>query len=35
MLDDLGIDHLIIESDFPREPLNFAEQSIKNLKKLI
>lgn len=34
-VDDAGIEQLFIESDFPPEPLNYAQQSIKNLKKLI
>ncbi len=32
---DAGIDRLIIESDFPNEPMQFAEKSVANLKKLI
>jgi sugar phosphate isomerase/epimerase len=34
-VDDAGIDYMVIESDFPPEPLKFAEQSIKNLKKIL
>ncbi|MDF1574046.1 MAG: sugar phosphate isomerase/epimerase [Bacteroidales bacterium] len=34
-LDDTGIDHLVIESDFPEEAMNFAEQSVLNLKKIL
>lgn len=32
---DAGIDRLIIESDFPNEPMQFAEKSVTNLKKMI
>ncbi len=34
-VDNAGIDHLIIESDFPEEPMKFAEQSAVNLKKIL
>jgi len=34
-LDDAGIDQLFIESDFPPEPLKYAERSAINLKKII
>ncbi len=34
-VDDSGIDYMVIESDFPAEPIIFAEESIKNLKKIL
>jgi sugar phosphate isomerase/epimerase len=34
-VDDAGIDYMVIESDFPAEPIKFAEESIKNLKKIL
>lgn len=34
-VDDAGIDYMVIESDFPPEPIKFAEESIKNLKKIL
>jgi len=34
-VDDGGIDQLFIESDFPPEPMKYAEQSVINLKKII
>ena len=34
-VDDAGIDQLFIESDFPSEPMKFAEQSAINLKKIV
>ena len=34
-VDDSGIDQLFIESDFPPEPMKFAEQSAINLKKIV
>jgi sugar phosphate isomerase/epimerase len=34
-VDDAGIDYMVIESDFPPEPLKFAEESIKNLKEIL
>jgi sugar phosphate isomerase/epimerase len=34
-VDDAGIDHLVIESDFPPEPMKYAETSINNLKKIL
>lgn len=34
-VDDAGIDQLFIESDFPPEPLKYAEQSAINLKNII
>ncbi len=34
-VDDAGIDQLFIESDFPAEPMNYAEQSAINLKKIL
>jgi sugar phosphate isomerase/epimerase len=34
-VDDAGIDQLFIESDFPPEPMKFAEQSAINLKKIL
>ena len=34
-VDDAGIDHLVIESDFPPEPMKYAEQSIINLKEIL
>jgi sugar phosphate isomerase/epimerase len=34
-VDDAGIDQLFIESDFPPEPMKFAEQSAINLKKIV
>jgi sugar phosphate isomerase/epimerase len=34
-VDDSGIDLMFIESDFPPEPLKFAEQSAINLKKIL
>ncbi len=34
-VDDAGIDHLVIESDFPPEPMKYAEQSALNLKKIL
>lgn len=34
-VDDAGIDQLFIESDFPPEPLKFAEQSAINMKKIL
>ena len=30
-----GVEHIIIESDFPQEPMKFAEQSILNLEKIV
>ncbi len=30
-----GIEYLIIESDFPKEPMRFAEQSISNLQDIV
>lgn len=32
---DAGIEHLVIESDFPDEPLKFAKNSAKNLKEIL
>lgn len=34
-VDDAGIDHLVIESDFPPEPMNYARQSLINLKEIL
>jgi len=34
-VDDEGIDYLLIESDFPPEPVEFARESIKNLKRIL
>jgi len=34
-VNDAGIDQLFIESDFPPEPMKFAEQSAINLKKIV
>lgn len=34
-VDDAGIEHLVIESDFPPEPVEFAEKSAINLKKIL
>ena len=34
-VNDAGIEYLFIESDFPKEPVKFAEKSIQNLKKII
>lgn len=34
-VDDAGIDYMVIESDFPAEPIKFAEESIKNLKNIL
>ncbi|MCK5066191.1 MAG: sugar phosphate isomerase/epimerase [Bacteroidales bacterium] len=34
-VDNAGIEYMVIESDFPPEPIKFAEESIKNLKKII
>ena len=34
-VDDAGIEHLVIESDFPEEPMKFAAQSAINLKKIL
>ena len=34
-VDDLEIDQLFIESDFPPEPMKYAEQSAINLKKIL
>ncbi|TFH28065.1 MAG: sugar phosphate isomerase/epimerase [Bacteroidia bacterium] len=34
-VDDSGIDYMVIESDFPPEPIKFAEESIKNLKQIL
>jgi sugar phosphate isomerase/epimerase len=34
-VDDAGIDQLFIESDFPPEPMKYAEQSALNLKKIL
>ena len=34
-VDDAGIDYMVVESDFPPEPIKFAEKSIKNLKKIL
>ena len=34
-VDDTGIDYMLVESDFPPEPIKFAEESIKNLKKIL
>lgn len=34
-VDNEGIDYLVIESDFPPEPVKFAKESIVNLKKIL
>ncbi len=34
-VDESGIDYMVIESDFPPEPIKFAEKSIKNLKQIL
>ena len=34
-VDDAGIEQLFIESDFPPEPMKYAEQSVTNLKKIL
>jgi len=34
-VDDSAIDHLVIESDFPPEPMKYARQSAINLKKIL
>jgi sugar phosphate isomerase/epimerase len=34
-VDDAGIDHLVIESDFPPEPISYARKSISNLKEIL
>ncbi len=34
-VDDAGIEQLFIESDFPPEPMRYAEQSAINLKKIL
>lgn len=34
-VDESGIEHLLIESDFPPEPMTYAEQSINNLKQIL
>lgn len=34
-VENAGIDQLFIESDFPPEPMKYAEQSVINLKKII
>ena len=34
-VNDSGIDYMVIESDFPAEPIKFAEESIKNLKQIL
>ncbi len=34
-VDDSGIEYMIIESDFPPEPIKFAKESIKNLKQIL
>ncbi len=34
-VDDAGIEQLFIESDFPPEPMKYAEQSAINLKKIV
>jgi len=34
-VDDAGINQLFIESDFPPEPMKYAEQSALNLKKIL
>lgn len=34
-VDDAGIEQLFIESDFPPEPLRYAQQSSTNLKKIL
>jgi sugar phosphate isomerase/epimerase len=34
-VDDAGIDQLFIESDFPPEPMRYAEQSLINLKNIL
>ena len=33
--ENAGIEHLIIEADFPPEPMKFAEESFKNLKEIL
>ena len=34
-VDHTGIDYMVVESDFPPEPIRFAEESIKNLKRIL
>lgn len=34
-VDNSGIEHLIIESDFPPDPMTYAEQSIRNLNQIL
>lgn len=34
-VDYSGIEHLVIESDFPPEPMNYAEQSINKLNQIL
>ena len=34
-VDEAGIDYMVVESDFPPEPIKFAEESIINLKKIL
>lgn len=34
-VDDAGIDYMVIESDFPPEPVRFAQESIRNSKKIL
>jgi sugar phosphate isomerase/epimerase len=34
-VDESGIEHLIIESDFPPEPMTYAERSINNLEQIL
>jgi sugar phosphate isomerase/epimerase len=34
-VDNAGIDHLVIESDFPPEPMSYAQKSISNLKEIL
>jgi len=34
-VDDTGIDYMVVESDFPPEPMKFAEESIKNLRRIL
>ena len=34
-ISDSSVEYLIVESDFPENPMEFAEKSIINLKKML
>jgi sugar phosphate isomerase/epimerase len=34
-VDDTGIDYMVVEGDFPPDAMKFAEESIKNLNKIL